>query len=76
MNPDPQFMIDLVNARMPFGQHEGRWITELPVHYLEWFERKGFPAGKLGQQIATMYEIKTNGLDAILRPLIQQHRLR
>ncbi len=76
MNPDPQFMIDLVNARMPFGRYEGSYITDLPVHYLEWFEREGFPAGKLGQQIGTMFEIKSNGIDAVLKPIIREHRRR
>ncbi|MEY3416322.1 MAG: hypothetical protein RL060_433, partial [Bacteroidota bacterium] len=33
---------------------------------LEWFLRKdGFPEGKLGQQLATVYEIKLNGLEEI-----------
>jgi uncharacterized protein len=73
---DRSFLIRLVNARMPFGQFKGRYITDLPVHYLEWFEREGFPGGTLGQQIATMYEIKTNGLNDILRPIIREHRNR
>ncbi|MCH8569271.1 MAG: DUF3820 family protein [Balneolales bacterium] len=74
MQPDPEFMIKLVQARMPFGQYEGRYLTDLPVHYLEWFSRQGFPAGVLGNQLSTMYEIKTNGLQSILRPIIQEHR--
>ncbi len=59
---------------MPFGQYKGRYITSLPVHYLEWFARQGFPSGELGQQVATMFEIKTNGLDDILKPIIREHR--
>lgn len=59
---------------MPFGQYKDRYITDLPMHYLEWFSRKGFPPGQLGQFLSTMYEIKTNGLDSILRPIIQQYR--
>ena len=59
---------------MPFGQYKGRYITQLPVHYLEWFSRKGFPNDQLGQYLATMFEIKTNGLDDILRPIIKQYR--
>jgi len=74
MNPDPQFMVELVNAKMPFGRYEGSYLTELPVFYLEWFSRKGFPAGKLGQQLSTMYEIKTNGLERLIQPLIKAHR--
>ncbi len=59
---------------MPFGQYKGRYITSLPVHYLEWFARAGFPAGQLGQYLATMYEIKINGLEYILKPFIDEYR--
>jgi uncharacterized protein (DUF3820 family) len=44
-------------------------MHRLPVSYLEWFQRKGFPKGKLGVLLATMYEIKINGLDYLLEPL-------
>jgi uncharacterized protein len=59
---------------MPYGQFEGRYITDLPVHYLEWFSRQGFPDGPLGQYLATMFEIKTNGLNSILDPIIRDYR--
>ena len=72
--PDKTFMIDLVNAKMPFGKLEGRYITDLPVNYLEWFARNGFPKGKIGEYIATMYEVKTNGLMKIIYPLIKKYR--
>lgn len=71
---DRNFLIKLVQAKMPFGMYEGRYITSLPVHYLEWFSRQGFPGGDLGQYLATMYEIKTNGLDEVLTPIIHRHR--
>ena len=71
---DQRFLIDLVRARMPFGKYKDRFITDLPVHYLEWFAREGFPSGKLGQFISTMYEIKMNGISDILRPIIREHR--
>lgn len=66
---DQSFLKELVQAKMPFGKYKNRYITDLPVHYLEWFNREGFPAGKLGQFLATMFEIKTNGLDAVLDPI-------
>lgn len=69
-----EFMVNLVRARMPFGKYKDRFITDLPVHYLEWFAREGFPPGKLGQFISTMYEIKTNGISDILKPIIREHR--
>jgi uncharacterized protein (DUF3820 family) len=71
---DSTFLIKLVQAKMPFGRFKNRYITQLPVSYLEWFSRNGFPKGDLGQYLATMFEIKTNGLDDILRPIIQKHR--
>lgn len=67
--PDPQIMMDLVSKTMPFGKYAGRLLCDLPISYLEWFQRKGFPAGKLGMQLATLYEIKANGLDEILHKL-------
>ena len=66
------FILRLVRTRMPFGKHKGWYITDLPVHYLEWFNREGFPEGQLGQYLATMYEIKINGLEAILVPFQRQ----
>lgn len=54
---------------MPFGKYKGRLITELPLPYLQWFKRKGFPKGKLGMLLQTMYEIKVNGLDYLLDPI-------
>jgi uncharacterized protein len=54
---------------MPFGKYKDRLLCDLPVSYLEWFSREGWPKGKLGQQLATLYEIRINGLDDILRQL-------
>jgi uncharacterized protein len=71
---DRSFLIRLVNYKMPYGQFEGRYVTDLPVHYLEWFSRQGYPDGQLGQYLATMFEIKTNGLNSILDPIIREHR--
>lgn len=73
---DRDFLIFMVQFKMPFGQYEGRYVTDLPVHYLEWFERQGFPSGQLGQYLATMYEIKINGLDEILRPIKKKFQKR
>lgn len=69
MNPDPQLLLQLVNMTMPFGKYKGTILCNLPVSYLEWFESKGFPDGKLGVLLQTMYEIKLNGLEHLLVPL-------
>ncbi len=68
---NPEILLDIVNQKMPFGRYKGTIIANLPVSYLEWFQRKGFPAGKLGMMLNTMYEIKLNGLEDLLKPLRQ-----
>ena len=67
--PDRQLLLDLVAIKMPFGKYKDRLLCDLPVSYLEWFVRKGFPKGKLGILLQTMYEIKLNGLENLLQPL-------
>jgi hypothetical protein len=37
--------------------------------FLEWFHREGFPKGKLGMLLSTIYEIKINGLEKLPEPL-------
>ena len=66
---NPEILTDLIKVQMPFGRYKGSLISDLPVSYLEWFQRQGFPAGKLGMMLATVYEIKINGLEDILYQL-------
>ncbi|MFT3739027.1 MAG: DUF3820 family protein [Breznakibacter sp.] len=66
---DPKILIELVTVRMPFGKYKDRILADLPEPYLMWFQQKGFPAGKLGMQLNTLYEIKLNGLEHLLAPL-------
>jgi len=67
--PDPNLLIQLIEIKMPFGKYKGTTLSNLPVSYLEWFNRKGFPTGKLGLQLQTIYEIKLNGLEYLLQDL-------
>lgn len=57
---------DLVSKKMPFGKYKDRLICDIPEHYLIWFKRQGFPEGKLGVWLETMYEIRLNGLEHLL----------
>lgn len=66
---DPQILLQIVEMKMPFGKYSGRVLCDLPVSYLEWFARKGFPQGKLGMLLETVYVIKMNGLEELLVPL-------
>lgn len=67
--PDSQLLLQLVTMKMPFGRYKNTILSDLPVSYLEWFQRKGFPEGKLGVLLQTIYEIKLNGLEDLLKPL-------
>ncbi len=69
MNEQQQVLKQLVSMRMPFGKYKGRTICNLPEPYLVWYRQKGFPKGKLGMLMQTIYEIKLNGLEELLEPL-------
>ena len=64
-----ELLMELIRMKMPFGKYKGAVLCDLPVFYLEWFQRKGFPKGKLGVLLQTIYEIKLNGLEGLLEPL-------
>ncbi len=64
-----EILLDLVTKKMPFGKYKGWKIYQLPEPYLVWFARQGFPEGKLGMWLQTIYEIKLNGLEYLLEPL-------
>ena len=68
---DSDKLLEAVNQTMPFGKYAGRRLLELPEPYLVWFHAKGFPAGKLGQQLALIYEVKLNGLESMLWRLLK-----
>jgi uncharacterized protein (DUF3820 family) len=67
---DPKLLREAINQTMPFGKYAGRKLIHLPEPYLVWFNSKGLPEGKLGEQLALIYEIKLNGLEKMLTPLI------
>lgn len=67
---NPEILVEICEVRMPFGKYKETILADLPISYLEWFMRNGgFPQGKLGMQLATIYEIKLNGLMDLLKPL-------
>ena len=66
VKPDSKILIEIVQTKMPFGKYKGTMICDLPVYYLEWMHSKGFPPGKMGMLLSSVYEIKINGLNSIL----------
>ncbi len=66
---NPQILVELVRMHMPFGKYKGRILCDLPETYLVWFHQKGFPPGKIGILLSTLYEIKLNGLEYLFKPM-------
>lgn len=64
--PDPNFLTQLANTKMPFGKFKGVFLIDIPEYYLVWYRNKGFPKGKLGQMLETVFEIKRNGLEELI----------
>ena len=66
---DQKALLKLAYAKMPFGKYTGRYLVDLPEAYVLWFKGKGYPQGELGELLRAVEEIKTNGLEALVREL-------
>lgn len=66
---DPTVLQELLTTEMPFGKYKGVTLCNLPEHYVVWFHETGFPKGRLGMLLSTLYEIKLYGLEYLLKPL-------
>jgi len=69
MEDQKKFLLDLAKAKMPFGKYKDYYLIDLPEYYIVWYRTKGFPKGKLGLQMQSVYELKLNGLEDIVRKL-------
>lgn len=58
---------------MPYGKYKDRHLIDLPEYYVVWYNNKGFPEGKLGDMLRTVYELKINGLEDIIRNIKRQY---
>lgn len=66
-----QEVLAAASMAMPFGKYKGRRLIDLPEPYVVWLQGRGFPPGLLGQRLALIYEIKLNGLEKLIRPLLE-----
>ena len=73
MIQNKQILIDLAKMKMPYGKYKGRYLIDLPEHYLIWYKNKGFPNGKIGKQLESVYEIQLNGLEDIVREVRKRY---
>lgn len=63
---------EIAHMRMPFGRYgpdslppDGAPLCDLPYEYLEWFRRRGFPAGRLGELMEILHHLKHDGSDEV-----------
>lgn len=71
---DQSVIVEIMTREMPYGKYKGTPLYRLPEPYLVWYKQKGFPAGRLGILLETLYEIKLNGLEYLLKPLANRGR--
>jgi len=69
MEDQKKFLLDLAKAKMPFGKYKDYYLTDIPEYYYVWYRQKGFPNGKLGLQMQSVYELKLNGLEGLVKKL-------
>ena len=69
-------LAEIARMRMPFGkfgpQHfppHGVPIHDLPVEYLGWFAKKGWPRGRLGELLRIVHQMKVDGADEVFDAL-------
>ena len=68
MLSNQETFLKMANYKMPFGKYKNRLLIDLPEPYLVWYSQKGFPTGELGDFLKIILEIKTNGLEYLLKP--------
>ncbi|PKL15987.1 MAG: hypothetical protein CVV49_18620 [Spirochaetae bacterium HGW-Spirochaetae-5] len=70
---DPTVLLDLVTTEMPYGKYKGVKLCNLPEYYVVWYHENGFPSGRLGMLLSTLYEIKIYGLEYLLNPIKKRY---
>jgi hypothetical protein len=65
-------LADLGRWYMPFGKYgpehyppNGVPLYDLPLEYLMWFERRGWPGGRLGELLKLLHQLKSDGCDEV-----------
>jgi uncharacterized protein len=65
-------LADLGRMHMPFGKYgpehyppHGVPLYDLPLEYLMWFERRGWPGGRLGDLLRVLHQLKADGCDEV-----------
>lgn len=70
---NPESLIKLRTMKMPYGKYRGISLIDLPEPYVVWYYDNNLPAGdsknELSRLMRELYEIKVNGLEALIKSL-------
>jgi uncharacterized protein (DUF3820 family) len=73
-------LAEIARTRMPFGKYgpdhfppRGIPLYDLPLDYLIWFERKGFPQGRFGELLRIVHQLKADGCDEVFDEFRRRH---
>jgi uncharacterized protein (DUF3820 family) len=64
-------LVTLANFKMPFGKYKDQLLLFIPESYLIWLLNHGNLNDSLKTKIRLIKEIKDNGLEHLLKPLIK-----
>ena len=72
---DPELMAKLTNFHMPFGKHSKTLLIDLPLSYLNWFSKIGFPRGELGELMRIVHDVKSGDMEHLFENIrtLQAH---
>ena len=70
---NPEELLKLAYAKMYFGKYKDWYLSDVPEPYFVWFNKKGFPPGKTGEQMRAVFELKINGLEYLLKQIRQKY---
>ncbi|WP_417885540.1 DUF3820 family protein [Zunongwangia sp.] len=73
METPQEKLIKLAYTKMPFGKYKDYFLSDIPEPYYVWFKQKGFPQGKLGEQLEEVYELKVNSLEHLLKQIRRRY---
>lgn len=65
-------LIKLANFKMPFGKYKDQYLVYIPEAYIIWLINNGNLNDNLKSKLLFIKEIKDNGLEYLIFPLISK----
>jgi len=65
-------LIKLANFKMPYGKYKDQYLLFIPEQYIIWMLNNATLSSNLREKLLFIKEIKDNGLEHLLLPLIKK----